>query len=1114
MSKCFPASSCGPTAPTISIHLSSGQKLSDASHSFSLLKSDDVKKHGLLLNQSDVFPDVKSQTCPPTESFIHMAIIGERSGKPKTDSLCTSNDTVIVTTKGGGALNWPEITGSQLTSVRQLATITQQLTPSPSLSACGAIYGQLVTADQLSLLEQQSAINAVSTDDLIKTNEVSAKKVDTGFVGFKSSKVEGELIEPVMTSCSEVITNILTQSGYANLDPSYTAKIMQQHQSDKEQHQPMEISHSLGSDCISAPDQGHPTAMDLGGQPGSPSLTKLPPVDSVVRCPGQPASPSQVSLNTYSYPTFPFSNGATDKCTYPRIKESSHNVAPVNDSISNNNVNNTVLRDSEHRPLIKMSVNLIRTYKNINEVYYRKKRHLREQTGEDSIQKRDRKGSVTVYANGASSNVGANTNSNAATLGTALHCSTTSGIVPTSNAALTCYHHHHHHYHHHHLHHCVQQSGAATSQIPMVPFRCNAVNMAGGAVCCTAAATTRGSGNTNQSRHLPQQPSHYHNSHPVQQQHVYDTGSNVTMCSKTQMLIPPVVTTATDAFGLRVGQPTTGQIPTNPCIFTNGSNNSSCVTTTTTTTASATHNNATINSTTHLPTYPSHHGFVRIGDLWHDRYKILALIGKGTFGQVVRALDELTGEEVAIKVIKNKRSFLQQAEVEIKLLREMAVFQANEQLATEVGANYIVNLKGHFSYHGHLCLVFELLSYNLYDLLGNTNYRGVSLNLTRKFAQQLCAALVFLSRPDVHVIHCDLKPENILLVNPKRSAIKVIDFGSSCHVSEKVYQYIQSRFYRSPEVLLNLDYGLGIDMWSLGCILVEMHTGEPLFSGSNELEQILQIIEVLGFPPVYMIEASPKLTTFFECIPINSSLSNTTNTTTTSAITLSGGPGTAAPNNHAAVSLGHPIGNTSVDDKGTTSAGHLLSTSGTILFKPKRIWTKQDCTYECNFSGVGIKPLRSVVGADTGGPQGRRRGEPGHTPEDYEKFIDLVQRMLVYEPRLRIRPEEALAHRFFMRRDETHHNSAILTTTIANTSISNTVGNLSNSYHKQSSPSVVSSDLEKNSCTTDQEMGPSYLMFAPKQEPKQSLIPPSPHSHSKLTVTLATPVAPSTINKV
>lgn len=86
----------------------------------------------------------------------------------------------------------------------------------------------------------------------------------------------------------------------------------------------------------------------------------------------------------------------------------------------------------------------------------------------------------------------------------------------------------------------------------------------------------------------------------------------------------------------------------------------------------------------------------------------------------------------------------------------------------------------------HLCLVFELLSYNLYDLLRNTNFRGVSLNLTRKFAQQMCTALLFLSHPDLKIIHCDLKPENILLCNPKRSAIKIVDFGSSCQLGQRV----------------------------------------------------------------------------------------------------------------------------------------------------------------------------------------------------------------------------------------------------------------------------------------------------------------------------------------
>ena len=94
------------------------------------------------------------------------------------------------------------------------------------------------------------------------------------------------------------------------------------------------------------------------------------------------------------------------------------------------------------------------------------------------------------------------------------------------------------------------------------------------------------------------------------------------------------------------------------------------------------------------------------------------------------------------------------------------------------------------------------------------------------------------------------------MVNPKRSAIKIVDFGSSCQIGQRVcflppkfsnrtscfffqlYQYIQSRFYRSPEVLLGIPYDMAIDMWSLGCILVEMHTGEPLFSGTNEVNQI------------------------------------------------------------------------------------------------------------------------------------------------------------------------------------------------------------------------------------------------------------------------------------
>ena len=243
----------------------------------------------------------------------------------------------------------------------------------------------------------------------------------------------------------------------------------------------------------------------------------------------------------------------------------------------------------------------------------------------------------------------------------------------------------------------------------------------------------------------------------------------------------------------------------------------------------------------------NHDYIIRSGEKFLDRYEIDSLIGRGSFGQVVKAYDHEEQEHVAIKIIKNKKPFLVQAQIEVRLLEMMNRTDHEDKY-------HVVKLKNHFMWRNHLCLVFELLSYNLYDLLRNTSFRGVSLNLTRKFAQQIAKALLFLSWPELKIIHCDLKPENILLCNPKRSAIKIVDFGSSCQLGQRIYQYIQSRFYRSPEVLLGIPYDLAIDMWSLGCILVEMHTGEPLFSGANEVDQMNKIVEVLGMPPKHVLD--------------------------------------------------------------------------------------------------------------------------------------------------------------------------------------------------------------------------------------------------------------------
>ena len=94
----------------------------------------------------------------------------------------------------------------------------------------------------------------------------------------------------------------------------------------------------------------------------------------------------------------------------------------------------------------------------------------------------------------------------------------------------------------------------------------------------------------------------------------------------------------------------------------------------------------------------------------------------------------------------------------------------------------------------------------------------------------------------------------------------MIDFGSSCREEEKVYTYIQSRFYRSPEVILGSSYGLGIDMWSFGCILAELWTGYPIFPGENEQEQLACIMEIFGPPDRHLVERCTRKKLFFDSV--------------------------------------------------------------------------------------------------------------------------------------------------------------------------------------------------------------------------------------------------------
>jgi len=225
------------------------------------------------------------------------------------------------------------------------------------------------------------------------------------------------------------------------------------------------------------------------------------------------------------------------------------------------------------------------------------------------------------------------------------------------------------------------------------------------------------------------------------------------------------------------------------------------------------------------------------------RYEVIEMLGRGSFGQVLKVYDHKEKEFVALKIIRSQKKFHFQAKIEIRLLQYMM---------GQHGCDYnITGLKNDFTFRNHVCIVFELMSLNLYDFLKKNKFRGFSLNVIRKFAIQALYALKFLSQHKI--IHCDLKPENILLKHPNKTGIKLIDFGSSCFESEKLYTYIQSRFYRAPEIILGIHYSTQIDMWSFGCLLYELYTGQPIFPGESEHDQLLCMMEVLGVPELELI---------------------------------------------------------------------------------------------------------------------------------------------------------------------------------------------------------------------------------------------------------------------
>ncbi|XP_046725603.1 cyclin-dependent kinase-like 5 isoform X4 [Silurus meridionalis] len=230
-----------------------------------------------------------------------------------------------------------------------------------------------------------------------------------------------------------------------------------------------------------------------------------------------------------------------------------------------------------------------------------------------------------------------------------------------------------------------------------------------------------------------------------------------------------------------------------------------------------------------------------IGDVM-NKFEVLGIVGEGAYGVVLKCRHKETNEIVAIKKFKDSE---ENEDVKETTMRELKMLRTLKQ-------ENIVELKEAFRRRGKLYLVFEYVEKNMLELLEELP-NGVPLEKVRNYIYQLIKAIHWCHKNDI--VHRDIKPENLLISSD--DVLKLCDFGFARDLSEgtdaNYTEYVATRWYRSPELLLGAPYGKAVDMWSVGCILGELSDGQPLFPGESEIDQLFTIQKVLGpLPPEQM----------------------------------------------------------------------------------------------------------------------------------------------------------------------------------------------------------------------------------------------------------------------
>lgn len=229
-------------------------------------------------------------------------------------------------------------------------------------------------------------------------------------------------------------------------------------------------------------------------------------------------------------------------------------------------------------------------------------------------------------------------------------------------------------------------------------------------------------------------------------------------------------------------------------------------------------------------------------------YRAEKVIGTGSFGVVFLARVVETGELVAIK----------------KALQDKRFRNRELQMMRLLNHTNIIAMKHCFYSNGdkpdelYLNIVLEFLpdTVHRFGRMFSRQKEYMPPLYSKLFLYQLVRALMYLHNPKLSICHRDVKPQN-LLIDPSTGVLKLCDFGSAKQIvkGEQNVSYICSRYYRAPELIFgSTAYTVAADVWSVGCVAAELFLGQPIFPGESTVDQMVEIIKVLGTPTKEDIE--------------------------------------------------------------------------------------------------------------------------------------------------------------------------------------------------------------------------------------------------------------------